>query len=543
MHLIKRPDSANYWFKLRTPSNVIGQLKGKQVLLHLSHGTDSPLTKVATVGEFITFSVETDDDHMAGVRERNATGHIEKLFKVTAAVPAPISHHDLVALSKTAYDLYIEVYYQEPGSHARWTAHKALSRAALEGRIANPPPAIPGHNVADERLAAELFGSDLTAGINAMTEGKHSHALEKRFGIVTDWVLTHFELALSAQDRERFLKQVALASIQSNWTLKRAADGDYSPDPNAARFPSMDKVKAIRPRQTITGLFKDWWSEAEKLGRTKSTHDGYKNATDRLSEFLKHDDANRVTVDDAIRFKDHRLKTVSPKTFRDGDLPGLKSVFAWGLANHKVRDNPFANVTIKREKKIVVRSPGFTDDEATAIFRHCLGYERKPKEDPKTAAAKKWGPLIAAYTGCRIAEALQLRKADIYKEGGHHALRFTPEAGSIKSGVFRVVPIHQHLIDFGFLKFVKDSEDGPLFAKGSYERVVKFVREVVTDKNVQPNHGWRHRLKTVGRNLGLDARVMDAIQGHAPTTAGEAYGDVTLVAMSRALAKVPRIKV
>lgn len=138
MHLIKRPDSSNYWFKLRTPANVIGQLKGKQVLLHLSHGTDSPMTKVATIGEFVTFSVETDDDHLAGIRERNAIGHLEKLFKVTAATPSAISHHDLVALSKTAYDLYIEVYYQEPGSNARWTAHKALSRAALEGRIANP---------------------------------------------------------------------------------------------------------------------------------------------------------------------------------------------------------------------------------------------------------------------------------------------------------------------------------------------------------------------------------------------------------------------
>lgn len=31
MHLIKRPDSANYWFKLRTPANLIGQLTGKQV--------------------------------------------------------------------------------------------------------------------------------------------------------------------------------------------------------------------------------------------------------------------------------------------------------------------------------------------------------------------------------------------------------------------------------------------------------------------------------------------------------------------------------
>lgn len=206
MHLIKRPDSANYWFKLRTPASVISELEGKRVLLHLSHGTDSPLTKAVTIGEFITFSVDTDDDHMAGIRERNATGHLEKLFKVTAAPPKPITLHDLVALSKWAHDLYLEISYTEPGDNPKWAAHKALSRAAMEGRIADPPPAIPGKEAADERLARELFGDDLTVGINAMQADQHSDALEKRFGMIADWILIHFELRISPDDRKRFFE-------------------------------------------------------------------------------------------------------------------------------------------------------------------------------------------------------------------------------------------------------------------------------------------------------------------------------------------------
>jgi hypothetical protein len=57
---------------------------------------------------------------------------------------------------------------------------------------------------------------------------------------------------------------------------------------------------------------------------------------------------------------------------------------------------------------------------------------------------------------------------------------------------------------------------------------------------VQPNHGWRHRLKTQGRDLGIDARVLDAIQGHAPRTAGEDYGDVSLKAKAAAIERLPR---
>lgn len=537
-----RSRSAVPQFRVHVPAPVLPALKGKRVLLHLSLYEGKPYIVTPRIGADVAFTLGTKDSVVVGpARQQAALEHLRKLFDLTAEEPKRLSFRDMVALSGEVYRLYIEINESNPGEPLAWRQHKALHRATLEGRIGSPPDAIP---IATDSLAADaLFDADdLTASIDALPKDQHN-ALEQRFGLLADWALIRSRIHLASEDRQRFLHLVGTASLDAGWQLRRYSEGNYSPDPKAARFPAMDTMEAAKSRQTITGMFADWWKEAKVLGRSESTHDGYKGAIDRLVAFLKHDDANRVTVDDALRFKDNRLENVSPKTVRDGDLPGLKSVFGWGVTNKKIKDNPFASITIKREKKIVVRSKGFTEDEATAIFRHCLGYERKPKEDPKTAAAKKWGPLIAAYTGCRIAEALQLRKSDIHKEGQHNALRFTPEAGSIKSGVFRVVPVHQHLVALGFIDFVKDSGDGPLFAKGSYERVVAFVREVVTDARVAPNHGWRHRLKTVTRDLGLDARVVDAIQGHAARTAGEDYGDVTLTAMYRAIAKIPRIKV
>jgi hypothetical protein len=82
------------------------------------------------------------------------------------------------------------------------------------------------------------------------------------------------------------------------------------------------------------------------------------------------------------------------------------------------------------------------------------------------------------------------------------------------------------------LLFVEESYDGPLFAKGSYKRVLEFVRTVVTDERVQPNHAWRHRFKSISRNAGFDPQVVDAIQGHAPRASGGNYGDVAVEAMT-----------
>lgn len=301
-------------------------------------------------------------------------------------------------------------------------------------------------------------------------------------------------------------------------------------------------MTAIKPKNTLDDIFNGWWTEAEAYGRKKGTKKVYRSAIDRLREHLGHNDASRVSEADMLSFKTKRLQSVSAKTFVDADVPGIKSVFAWAFNNRKIASNPATIlVKMKRPKKAKVRPKGFYDQEAVAILAACLAYKKKPKELAATAAAKRWSPLVVAYTGCRIGEALQLRKADVFEESGHHVFNFTPEAGDIKTNTFRLVPIHEHLIDLGFLKFVAESGDGPLFANGAYNRVVQFVRTVVTDANVAPNHGWRHRLKTIGLNLGLNPRVVDAIQGHASRTAGDDYGDVSVVAMARVIAAIPRI--
>ncbi|MHC6154798.1 tyrosine-type recombinase/integrase [Bradyrhizobium elkanii] len=535
----KRARSNIPQFRVRVPAKVVGPLRGKRVLLSL--GTERPFIKVVKIGNDVSFSLESADRLLAAARQAIALDHLRRLFELTETEPVTLSHKALVALSGEAYRIYNEIHSDSPGEPGPWSYHKALHRAALEGRIQSPPPAVLMPNEAE--TAIELFGEgDLTASVNALPPGQFD-SLEDRFGLIGDWVLIRQRTHLAQNDRRRFLHLVGTAALDAGWQLRRNAEGDYTPDIKALRFPSIESVTEAKPKHTITGLFDLWWQEAKATGRSRKTHDTYRGAIDRLVKHLGHDDAGRVTEQDMLAFKDARLKVVAVKSLRDGDLPGIRSVFGWAVDNKKLAKNPTHVIKMKPVKKIRTRSKGFTDDEAKAIFKACLAYVRRPKEDARTAAAKKWGPLVACYTGCRIAEALQLRKEDIRKESGHYVLDLNPLAGSIKSGTYRLVPVHRHLIELGFLTFVNHSGSGPLFAKSSYERIVAFIRTVVTDERVQPNHAWRHRLKTISRNLGLDHRVVDAIQGHAPRTSGEDYGDVTVMAMARVIAAIPRIAV
>jgi integrase len=155
----------------------------------------------------------------------------------------------------------------------------------------------------------------------------------------------------------------------------------------------------------------------------------------------------------------------------------------------------------------------------------------------------------------------QLRGVDVIERDGIHAVRITPDAGTVKGSVARVVPLHQHLIAQGFLKFVAQRGKGPLFfnplksitvsddptnqkkprAAQARQRLANWVRGLgVNDPNISPNHAWRHTWKQIADRSGISERMSDYITGHAHKTVGAGYGAPTPEDMAAALRKFPR---
>jgi hypothetical protein len=200
--------------------------------------------------------------------------------------------------------------------------------------------------------------------------------------------------------------------------LRRNAEGDYSPDPAAARFPQFAASQVngggagTLPARSQTGtslkdLVELWWVEASATGRKPSTRESYTNTMAAFVAFLGHDDAGHETRDDVIGFKDHRLASVNPrngkrvsaKTVKDSDLAGLKTIFGWAVTNGKMDFNPAEGVTIKLGKSQKLRSKAFTDGEAEAILK-AVQRLQQGRERPKTFAAKRMGAVaVRLYRG------------------------------------------------------------------------------------------------------------------------------------------------
>ena len=170
-----------------------------------------------------------------------------------------------------------------------------------------------------------------------------------------------------------------------------------------------------------------------------------------------------------------------------------------------------------------------------------------------------WLPWLLAYTGARPSEITPLRGRDVERVDGIWTLNLTPEAGTIKGGRARRVPLHSHLIEQGFVEFAEAHGTAPLFyrprkqrpeseaeqrkspAAQARQRLAAWVRSIgVADKGLSPNHAWRHTFKQIGRRITKDDTLLDYICGHAPATEGRAYGEPTLQDMARVIEQFPQ---
>ncbi|MEJ1930976.1 phage integrase SAM-like domain-containing protein, partial [Nostoc sp. NIES-2111] len=308
-----------------------------------------------------------------------------------------------------------------------------------------------------------------------------------------------------------------------------------------------------------------WEREHQANGRAAKTVADYRNIVKAFKAHLGHDDANKVTRGQIKAFCDHLMhdKGLSPKTVNGRYLTCLKAIFRAGYERELIDQNPAAAVQQKVGKKQQGRPPGFTDEEAKMILaladRAMLPPEDGSK-DPRTPYLKRvgrWVPWVLCYTGARVAEITQLRKEDVQEVDGIPFIRITPEAGSVKTGQYRDVPLHPHLVEMGFLDFVRTSPDGPLFYDANAKRRGTGITQPQWAGNelgrwlktelgeawpaVQPNHAWRHRFTTVARESGIGAEMRKAIQGHSNTDAAAGYGSYPVKALYREVKKLPRV--
>ncbi len=563
----RRSGSTMLRFTKRVPKHLRDKAQGKPVIIDFPANGSDPAHRVeAHVGKgVVSFSLHTRDPAVARERTGIATAHLEALF-------AALERGNVSLTAKQAMALAGEWYHQFMAEHE------------------DDPPSI----------------KELAAFAHAYSEEVFSHYDddEKALRINDLMRLARKQIiapmALGEPDAESWNKlcRAVLHTIRLGLaTLKRRAEWDFGEDGVPATFPPSEVLDALKitdagtggfyqggakgkgkAQRTKTGLpapkgitfdemLSQWWNEAKARGGALSTHEAYQAAFKALVVYLSQDARRKATASDATRltkaevdgFKRARLAEGKAYSTVDMQIGGIKAVLSWAVDNDVLPFNAAEGVKLPRNKKPLNQDRGFSDDEAKAILIAASNVKRRKKEPLKDVESKRWLPWLCAYTGARVGEMAQLRKQDIRQlEDGQWIITITPEAHTVKNKEYREVPLHPHMVEQGFMDFVNRSGEGFLFldvgtkaedvevrkAIGlQVERVRRLVHGAIRTNGKAPNHAWRHRLKSVGRECGISEHTLDAICGHRPNTVGGSYGTVSLKVKCEAIAKLPRYEV
>ena len=335
-------------------------------------------------------------------------------------------------------------------------------------------------------------------------------------------------------------------------------EGDFTGKPDHPLLVNATLPEKAPDPVSLSKLWDDYIQGRTTAGFMKDGGKRMRPVAASLRQFLGHNDARQVTKKNLLDWRDQLLATLSAKTVSDMYLSAVRSLFQWAHENERLVENPAGMVKQAKPKKQRSREAGYTDAEAVKVLQVSRRYEPKAdefgrvRETSASVNAKRWVPLLCAFSGARVSEITQLRKEDVREEGGRWIIRITPDAGTMKAGHFRDVPLHRQVIAEGFIQFVEQAENGPLFHTGKdpekyAAKAVRMTNQVGTwlketglvPDGMQPNYAWRHRFKTLARDLGADIRVVDGIQGHAGRTASDGYGDVSVTAKARVIDALP----
>lgn len=242
-------------------------------------------------------------------------------------------------------------------------------------------------------------------------------------------------------------------------------------------------------------------------------------------------------------------------------LNALQSLFGYAYSERWIRDDDVHNIPVNGHTPFQRRP--FTKEEVTQLFSTSL-FIRPWASTPErrhivSNETVRWLMFLGLMTGARLEELGQLHVADIQTQHGIFYIEISETVyggkadKSIKSpSSKRQVPIHQRLIDLGFLRFVRQRRLGgqlrlfPELERDGYDRYTndasRRCNRVIDRVSRDPAlvfHSFRHLFKDLCRTAGILECINDQLTGHLPVTVGARYGrGADLFALDEAIRSV-----
>ena len=303
----------------------------------------------------------------------------------------------------------------------------------------------------------------------------------------------------------------------------------------------------------------------EKEDIRDKTEDEIRNSVKFLIECFGDIPIGEITKEKSNIIKSHiknfpKNKTKNPK-YRDKDfhslmkmnipqqdiihlttinkhLGHLSSFMIWCVNNGYCNTNPFTGMKIKQKKSPRDERDRFTEQELKEMFskQNYLHYTKVEKD----SSYRYWVPLIGIFSGMRCGEICSLYLDNIREiSGNQRSKRWCfdileepnrPDKRLKTQSSRRIVPIHDTLLDLGFIDFInllkKDTKRKRVFEEldyreGTYIRSIsrffnnRYLPLLGIKTNKNGFHSFRHSVIDHLKQLGVEPHFINELVGHS----------------------------
>ncbi|MGR5502121.1 tyrosine-type recombinase/integrase [Vibrio sp. DNB22_10_4] len=236
----------------------------------------------------------------------------------------------------------------------------------------------------------------------------------------------------------------------------------------------------------------------------------------------KHSELSKLAGIDVIEANNkYRLPVLSNESVKDY-IQKCSSFFEWCLQMELTDINPFKGMKFRKVRSDRDAKNAYSQTDLKKLFGTPI-HTREEYRHPHYY----WLPLLGIYTGARLNELCQLYKENIHKEGDVWVIRIDDNlAGQRLKNNFsrRTIPVHQKLIDLGFIEFALGVHHERLFPALKLERdgygtaaskwFARFKTKLGFGKGYD-FHSLRHTVATQLKNNGVSPIVAGELLGHA----------------------------
>ena len=308
---------------------------------------------------------------------------------------------------------------------------------------------------------------------------------------VLSWEGIGLRLAENSPSWPKLVRALQEASVEAAEAIRKRNRGDSIPTPEN---PSSARRSASQA-PLLSAAREDWAREKSRTSWSLKVREDYLAWTSMFLEIAGDRPISDYTKADARAFKDVLLKLpanwqkkretrglgVQAAAARAADLhlepmslsnvnKGLRRVAAfwhWAEVHHDgipvglFKGLPVKDTTSAREQLDPVSTENLQELFSSPLFHSCRSERRcsEPGEVVMNHTARFWLPILGLLTGARLNELCQLLTSDVREEEGVAYLHLTTEGEGQRlktSNAKRGVPLHQQLVDLGFLEFVAD---------------------------------------------------------------------------------------